>query len=83
MKNALQCTPFPNATVHYGARRIGRGEFAGHYRGFVRTVERSAWLTPCVSTFVSEAVRTTRDDALSDAKTAATAAAATGYVPAF
>lgn len=78
---ALQCAAFPNTMIHYSARRIGQGEFRGYFRGYVRTVERSAWLTPCVSTFPALTVRTTREDALSDARTAATEAAATGYVP--
>jgi hypothetical protein len=79
----MVCAKFPNTTIISGARKIGRGEFRGYYRGWVRTIERSAWLTPCINTFHSDAVSVTREDALHGAEIAAKEAAATGYVPAF
>lgn len=82
MANYL-CEPFQNTTIHASARRIGRGPLAGAYRGYIRTVERSAWLTPCRNTYASAIARPTRELALADADAAAQEAARTGYVPAF
>ena len=81
MSQSFKCEPFPNTMVFASARKIGRGAKAGSYRAIVRTVERSAWTAPCVSTFKSFAAFVNRCDALEIAADAAREAAATGYVP--
>jgi len=76
--NAEICKPFPNTQVIWGARKV-----PGGFRGFVRTVEHSSWLTPCISSFRSTVVRPSREDAIIDATCAARWAVANGYVPTF
>jgi hypothetical protein len=76
--NVLAGKRFPNATISWGCRKAGQG-----FRGYVRTVERSGWLTPCVWSVRSKVVRVSRADALADAERAAVVAAETGYVPEF
>ena len=75
MANTIQNDAFPNTTVHYTARKIGRGYFAGYYSSHVRTVERSAWLAPCVSDWRGDVISGTRADALAWAEKAALEAA--------
>lgn len=81
----LDCKPFPNTRIHWTARKVGRGPFAGSYRGVVTTVESNNW-SPASWTrgrFVSDCHRATRADAMADAAKAAQEAASTGYVPSF
>jgi len=72
------CKPFPNMTVTHGARKTRDG-----YRGYVTCIEWSAWTKPCCYSKRSDVIRLTRDDALTDAAQAASAAIETGYVPTF
>lgn len=85
MKGAqyLDCAAFPNTRIFASAHKIGRGEFAGYYRGRVVTIERNGWGRDYKSTFNSAVVRLTRADALADSVAAMNEAAQSGYVPAF
>ena len=78
-----ECVAFPNARIFSSARKIGRGEFAGYYRGRIVTSERNGWGKDYNSTFDSDRIRLTRADALADALAAMNEAAQYGYVPVF
>ncbi len=79
------CIAFPNTRIFSSAHKIGRGEFAGYYRGRVVTSERNGygWGKDCNSSFDSDVIRLTRADALADALAAMNEAAQSGYVPPF